>query len=225
MFKVLFLLSLLISSSLACQGGHSMIKETVNRIAAQLPNMIAKLANRKECQTSNVHPICSKGYKYWNEVSEAHYYKGVYNDYDNLDGFFDVVFDVFPFSKSDIDALKGILFLLEFTDTIDILGLDAIFQKYRTAKGSYFNLMFEPNCKTPFEYDFLITMINTQFTVGDEVFLVDYSEGNIFSGHSGQKVVKEPGILTYDQLDALMELFEISVYSNAKKIVDLLDGL
>lgn len=226
MNKVLLLLCVLISEILTCAPGkRSAIKETVSNIAAQMPTMIANLAKRQECKTEALHPICNKGYKYWNSVSEAHYYKGVYKDGENLEGFLDVVFDALPFTKSDTAAIKDILMLLEFTDLIDMFGLETLFEKYRTSTGSFFNLLFEENCNSDDELDFLITMINSQFKLGDEVFLVEYGEGNIFSGTHGQKVVKEPASLTYDQLDALMQLFEVSVYSNADRIIRLLDGL
>lgn len=226
MNKFFLLLSLLISQSLCCTGGRkSMIRETLSNIDSQMDELKKQLADRKQCQTEELHPICNKGYKYWNSVSEAHYYKGVYRDADNLEGFLDVALDTLPFARSDILAIKGVLLNLEFTDFIEMFIINTIFDKYASSSGAFFNLLFEENCNTSDELDFLISSINTGFKLGDEVFLAEYSSGNIFSGTSGYEVVKEPASLTYDQLDALMQLFEISVYENSFRIVRLLDGL
>lgn len=225
--KVLFLFSLLISSIFACgDGGKSMIQQTIQNISKRFPQMVADLAKRKECTTTAIKPICNQGYKYWNSVTETHFYKGVYSDEDNLRGFLDVIFDGFPFSRSDSEAIKDILMLLEFTDAIDLFGLETLFDQFSSNnKGCFFNLMFEQNCDNYGEYDFLISSINSHFDLGDDVFLVDYAEGGFFNGRSGQKVVREPAALTYDQCDALMQLFEVSVYQGADRIIRLLDGI
>lgn len=223
MSKFLFFLSLLVYSSLACKNGESMIKETVNRISSQIPEMIANLTDREECETDELQSICHKGYTYWNSVSESHYFKGIYSDYENIDSFFDVIFDSYSFSQSEIDKIKSIFFSLEFNDDVDVLGIETIFEKYNTTSGTFLSLMFEKNCQSEYEYDFLINMINSKFKLEDEVFFISTNEGNLSSEESIQRVIKEPSVLSRNQLDALILLFEIAIYENAERIINLLD--
>lgn len=226
--KVLFLLTLLISEIFACgDHGESLIKKNTEEIAKRLPTMITELGtNRKECKTEKLKPVCSKGFKYWNSVTESHYYKGVYSDEDNLRGFLDVIFEGFPFTRQDSENIKDVLMMLSFTDGIDLLGLETLFDRASIKNsGTFFNMVFEQSCENYGEYDFLISSINSQFDLEDNILLMEYSSGWFWNKKSGYEVVREPASLSYDQATALMELLELSAYENADRIVRLLDGL
>ena len=226
----LIISTFLISFVFSCDSNGSVILRILKDIENSLPKLIEQVKNMKECQTSELKPICSKGYTYWNSLSEAQVYKGIGRDKENVEGFFAVLMDGLPIEKDD--AKKIIPFFQKMAKArvgfTELLGLDVIYNKNARAsanKGCYFSVFMESDCENKSEFDFLVTHIKTNFELGKDVFLLEEGSGNFFSGSYEQKAVEQNADLSREQYKALLNLLQLSSYSNAIELIGLLKGI
>ena len=228
---ILLISSFLISLIFSCSNGKSDIEFTINAMQESIPKLVEEIKNMTECTTSELKPICSKGYRYWNSQSEAQVFKGVSQDYENVRNFLAVILDYLPIEKKDAENVGDLMALSIAADAlaVDIMGLDVIYNKNNVGnaanKGCYFTFLLEKSCDHPNEYDFLFTMIKSGFKLGKEIFLLEEGEGNWFKGTTRQKPVEREPDLSRGQYMALLRLLQISTFSNAKELIDLLKGL
>ena len=163
---ILLISTFLISLIFSCSNGKSDIEFTINAMQESIPKLVEEIKNMKECNTSELKPICSKGYRYWNSQSEAQYFKGVSQDYENIRNFLAVILDYLPIEKKDAENVGDLMALSISADAlaVDIMGLDVIYNRNNVAnaanKGCYFTFLLEKSCEHSNEYDFLFTMIN-----------------------------------------------------------------
>ena len=228
---ILLISTFLISLIFSCSKGKSDIEYTLNAMQESIPKLVEEIKNMKECNTSELKPICSKGYRYWNSQSEAQYFKGVSQDYENIRNFLAVILDYLPIEKKDAENVGDLMALSISADAlaVDIMGLDVIYNRNNVAnaanKGCYFTFLLEKSCEHSNEYDFLFTMINSGFKLGKEIFLLEEGEGNWFKGSTKQKPVEREPDLSRDQYMALLKLLQISTFANAGELVKMLKGV
>ena len=228
--KTFFLIStFLISFVLSCDSNGSVILRTLKQIEDSLPELIKQVKNMKECQTSKLKPICSKGYSYWNSQSEANVWKGIGKDKENLEGFFAVLMDGLPIEKSDAQKILPFFKkMARISGFNEVLGLDIIYDKKARAsanKGCYFSILTENSCENKKEMDMLFTNIKTNFELGKDVFLLEEGSGNFFGGSYEEKPLEQNADLSREQYKALLNLLQISSYSNAIELINLFKGI
>lgn len=221
------LITLLISSALvslvySCKDGKSNIITTLQNIQNELPNLISQVQNMPECQTSALKPVCSKGYQYWNSKTDVRFFKGVYRNMENLEGFYDVLlqYSALSSSKDEKDRLKAKFALSAFTNYMVGISLDLTYSKTAGGgKGAYIAQFIDQNCENSQEIDFLYAGVTNDFKLACDVFVLEEKSGGLFHSSSSQKLINENANLSYAQYEALIKLMEISVFANAKELV------
>ena len=229
--KTFFLIyTFLISFVFSCDSKGSVILRILKDIKNSLPELIKQVKNMKECETSALKPICSKGYDYWNASSEAEVWKGIERSKENIEGFFAVLLDGLPIEKDD--AKKIIPFFEKMAKArvgfTEVLGLDLIYNKNARAsanKGCYFSVFMESDCENKSEFVILFTHIKSNFELGKDIFLLEEGSGNFISGSYEQKDFEQNADLSREQYKALFNLLQISSYSSAIDVMGYLEGI
>lgn len=210
----------LVSLVFSCTNGQSNIIRVLENSIAQVPTLIQEVQNMKECQTDALKPVCSKGYQYWNSKTDVRFFKGVYRNKENLEGFFDVLLQYSPIDSTDRPGLKRELTTASFVGFHGGLGLDVIYSQPKGyGSGAYLTHFSDVSCSNSNEIDFLWAGITSDFKLASDVFLLEKKEGNLFHSSSSQEIVYRNANLSYEQYVALIKLMEISVYVNAKELV------
>ena len=228
--KIFLLFSFFITYTFPCQNNVSYIVNILKDINNSLPQLIEEVKNMPACQTSDLKPICSKGYSYWNSVSDAQIFKGVSRDKESLNTFFDIITESLPIEKADEDIIFP-LFLTAAqigSGFTEVFGIDILYNKNAVAsadKGCYFSVFMERNCVNKKEFDFFFTGIKTGFKLGKDVFLLEQGGGNFIKGSYEQKVVEVDPNLSRDQYNSLLKLMQVGCYANAMELIDLCNGI
>ena len=222
--KILLLIfAFLLSNTLSCENGKSQIVEVLESIIKSLPELQKQAEKVPECQTSELKPVCSKGYRYWSSHTEERLYKGVSTNKEDLNAFFSLILSNFNMDQDDKMGLLRILSTMRYSDYIQVIGIDVLYSRSNPAnnKGMYFSIFAERNCKNDDEIDFLYTGINSEFKLSKDVFILEECSGGFLRGtHCDKKHVDREADLSREQYNALLTLLQVSVYSKAAELVE-----
>ena len=214
----LLISTFLISFVLSCDSKGSTIVRVLQEIKNSLPDLIKKVKNLKECQTSALKSICRTGFNYWNSQSNAKVWKGIGRDKENIENFFAILMNDLPIEKEDAKRILPFLKLAAKVGDFTEVSSPDIISKNATEsakKGYYFSIFMESNCENKNEFDLLFTSIKINFELGKDIFLLEEGSGNFFSGSYDQKAVEHNADLNREQYKALFNLLQFSSYLNA----------
>lgn len=222
--SVLILLISLITFIYACNSkGKSNFIDILNSAKKQLPTLVKEIENSKACNTSELRPICSQGFKYWSSHSEAQYFRGIPRDFESMNTFYDILFEYLPVEKDDLTQLRTyILSMISFIDLIEAINIDLAYSKKTTSKGCYFSMLLEHNCEDSTQFDFLFTAINSGFKLEADLFLLDQGKGNLISGTVEQKMVRNDANLSREMYTTLVNILQLGAFDAA---IDLIDSI
>ena len=224
--KMLILIfAFLISNVLSCKNGKSEIVESLKNKLKSVSDLQKKVEKLPECQTAELKPLCSGDYKYYGSYTEERFFKGVSKKEEDINAFFSLILDSLKMNKEDQNRFLTFLTTIKYTSYTEATGINVLDNKNgQTLNNSMlFSFFVESNCKNDNEFDFLYTGIKPEFKLSKDVFLLEESSGNFF-GKTDQetKKVEVNADLSRDQYNALIALYQVSVYPRALKLVEAL---
>ena len=222
--KILLLIfTFLLSNILSCENGKSQIVEILKNIIKSLPELQKKVEKLPECKTSELKPVCSKGYRYWSSHTEERLFKGVPTNKEDIDTFFSMILNNLNMDQEDRKRLLPLLTPITYLDFINVIGVDVLYNRNNTAANNsmFFSFFAERNCENNDEIDFLYTGIKSNFKLPKDVYILQECEGGFLNGtHCETKNISWETELRREQYNALLTLLQVSVYSNAVELVE-----
>lgn len=224
------LITLIISSALvslvfSCTNGKSNIIRMLENIQYDLPKLIQEVQNMPECRTDALRDVCSKGYQYWNSKTDVRYFKGVYNNYENLEGFIDVLLQYSSINSSDRPAIKRKLLLNTLVNSVDGFALDIIYNQVTGYnKGTYITYLSDTRCDNSNELDILYCGISNDFKLPHDIFLIKESYGSLNNPVYLRNNIYENKNFSQNQYAALIKLMQISIFANARELIQTFEN-
>ena len=198
------------------------IKKLIASISANLGKMKAKLEKAPEGIKSKYRPIVNKGYEYY-----SHTLQTIYNPKIMDDTFKEYLKDVIPTYFKNVDKkirsdIIDLLSVSEFTPFNKIIVDKVLFKKGESKnKGLFIAVMSEKNADT---IDLLFLIMESNFNLGKDYFIVTKSNRVLFWGSKEEKIVTKPRFLTMDDLDYLFNFLQICMFSRVNKILKAIEG-
>ena len=227
-FITLFLIStILFSNVLSCTDGKSNIPKVLRSIVDTLPELIESVKNLKGCQTSELKPVCSKGYSYFTSIKEERLFKGVTRNKENLGAFYSLLLDGLPIIEADKSKIQEILEPLAYSGYEEIIGIDLIYDRehIQNNKGTYFTIFIDRNCNNKNALDFLYTGFQSQFILNKDVFALEESDKSFLGGrHTTIHYEEREANLSRDQYKDLLNLLQLGAFSDAADMVEAFES-
>ena len=225
MKSITFLLisSIVFSNVLSCgSDGKSIIPGILHNIVSSLPELKASVSTLKGCQTSDLKPVCSKGYAYFSSIKEERLFKAIKRNGENLDAFFEILLGGLPIIESDKSKLMEILQPMRYSGFENILGMDLLYDRENVQRnnGVFFTIYVDKTCNDKKALDFLYVGIKSNFILNKEVFALEKSDKSLLgSKHSSTDMVNYEANLSRDQYKDLLDLLQLGAFADAEDMV------
>ena len=193
----------------------SCIRRKLMNVKESLSDLEKEIRASPKCQTSELRPICSQGFKNWSSIATTRYFRGIARDPETINSFYDLLFEYLPADKEDLNNLKKILAKVKYSGIVDTIQLDILFNRKSVSKGCYFSILEEEDCEDSSEFDFLFTSITSDFKLEDDLLLLRQDDG--------YEKVKYEANLSLDFYKTIINILQIGSYDNAIQMIDAID--
>lgn len=207
--KYLILLSLTLGSALSLTPINEVIKQTINQKASALKELND---NKKD---PFIAKLFSNGMKTYSDSTKVQFIQQV--DGDELSGFANFLSTSLriPTGKkaSFIDTVQASVWM----DVNDWKELSFVFDMGK-GQAKYVSVVAAANSTTN-KLDFLIADIQSNFEIGDDIFVSTYTKKSFFGLFGSTKLVikKVPAKMTEKSIDLIFKYFKIVAFERFAK--------
>lgn len=205
---------------------QSRMKEIVRRISLQVGQVEQEILKSPKMSLKHVKKIAGRGFKYYSDVVERIYYRGIGTDPDNFNNFFDVILEGVQILKEDKDFIKSAISPIAFTAAIDFKNYDVIFDKNaKNNSGGFFTFLVEKKDPLADRFDILLLSIKNRFELAPDIFIMTKGSGNFFFSTTKQYLKKRNRSLSHEEYGFLIAYFQVAAFKNTDKLMAIVDNL